>query len=68
MNAKVTECNVSQIDDHRTIRCELMAMKQKDRGFVVRNGEREKRRGKIFSSKMACTAVVIRFLEGIQMR
>jgi len=28
-----------QIDDHLTIRCELMAMKQKDRGFVV-----EKRR------------------------
>ena len=28
-----------QIVDHRTIRCDLTAMKQKDRGFVVRNGE-----------------------------
>ena len=30
-----------QIVDHRTIRCELMAIKQKDCGFVVRNGEPE---------------------------
>ena len=41
MYVEVTECNVRQIVDHRTIRCELMAMKQKDCGFVVRNGEPE---------------------------
>jgi len=40
--AEATECNVRQIDDHGTIHCELMAMKQKDHGFVVRNGESQK--------------------------
>ena len=42
-----------QIVDHRTIRCELMAMKQKNLEFVVRNGEpgkffRRKRRALLF--------------------
>ena len=44
MQAEVTESYVRQINDLRTIRFELMAMKQKNRGFVVRNGEA----GKIF--------------------
>ena len=39
MYVEVTECNVRQIVDRGTIRCELMAMKQKYSGFVVRNGE-----------------------------
>ena len=39
MYAEVTGCNVRQIDDDLTIRCELMAMKQKDCGFVVRISE-----------------------------
>jgi len=38
---------VRQIEDHQTICCELMAMKQKDRGFVVRKGEP----GKFFRRK-----------------
>ena len=64
MYVDVTESNVRQIDDHRTIRCELMAMKQKDHGFVVKNGEPEKK----FRRKRRATAVVIRFSDGIQMR
>ena len=39
MQDEVTESNVKQINDLRTIRFELMAMKQKNRGFVVKNGE-----------------------------
>ena len=53
MYAEVTKSNVRQINDPRTIRFELVAMKQKNRGFVVRNGElgnffRRKRRALLF--------------------
>jgi len=47
---------MSSIDDDRTIRCGWMAMKQKDRGYVVRNGEP----GKIFDRKSHCQRVTQR--------
>jgi len=62
--ADVTECNMRQIDGHRTIRCELMAIKQKDRRFVVTNSEPGK---KFVENGVHCCFDTF-FLDGIQMR
>jgi len=62
--AQVMGLNVRQIDNHRTIRLELMAMKQKDRGFVVKNGEPQN----FLVENGRALLFVIRFSDGIQMR